>query len=68
MIQQLDPDYVVRMNGILSDIHSIDDDQVSEHPAEVKNTDISANTSCSRFLLKTEGIRGALSNMVYTKF
>ena len=36
MMQQSDLDYMVRINGVFPDIHTIGDEQESERAAEVK--------------------------------
>jgi hypothetical protein len=43
--------YAVRINGVLPDIHTLGDEEISERAAEVKRLGLNANTSCSLFLL-----------------
>lgn len=60
MMQQSDLDYMVRINGVLPDISTIGDEQESERAAEVKKYGISANTSCSLFLMNKKALKSPL--------
>jgi phosphoribosyl 1,2-cyclic phosphodiesterase len=60
MMQQSDLVYMVRINGVLPDISTIGDEQESEHAAEVKKYGISANTSCSLFLMNKKALKSPL--------
>jgi hypothetical protein len=60
MMQQSDLVYMVRINGVLPDISTIGDEQESERAAEVKKFGISANTSCSLFLMNKKALKSPL--------
>ncbi len=49
--------YAVRINGVLPDIHTLGDEEISERAAEVKRLGLNANTSCSLFLIRDENKR-----------
>jgi phosphoribosyl 1,2-cyclic phosphodiesterase len=52
---------IVRINGILPNISALGSEDKSERAAEIKRTDIIANTSCSVFVKhKTDGIAQVL--------
>jgi hypothetical protein len=66
--------YAEKINGVLSDIHTLGGEETSERAVEIKRLGINTNTCCSLLMLKDGNQRaykqvtvGNTSSVIYTK-